>query len=137
LLEIFRRGQTRIIGMQVRLQSQSALIVNFAPLNSSQGFTLIESERQGAIPLASSLSLLNLRVVTNTLDGVTTFRTRINGADGNLLITVPALTVGIFQDPVNLDVLALNDLVNFEIDTNAAAVGSITLNSYGWILIPR
>ncbi|MHA2065560.1 MAG: hypothetical protein ACXABY_14390 [Candidatus Thorarchaeota archaeon] len=48
---------------------------------------------------------LQLRVESNTINGDTVFRSRKNGDNGNLLITVPAGQTGVFQDLINSDLV--------------------------------
>ncbi len=78
-------------------------------------FTQDAVEHLARVPWATAgvWSGLWIRVVTNTRDGSSTTVTRINGADGNQTVTVPALTTGFFQDAVNTDVLSPGDLISY------------------------
>lgn len=69
---------------------------------------------------------LFVRVNANSLDASATIRTRIDGADGNLVVTFTTTLTGIQEDQVNLDLLDPAAEVNYEIDTSAAGAGSIT-----------
>lgn len=60
------------------------------------------------------LTNLFVRSVTNTASGASTVKTRINGADGNLTVSIPATTTGKFEDTSNSDTIALNDLVCYQ-----------------------
>lgn len=61
---------------------------------------------------AYTWSDLNLQVRINGADAETTVRSRINGANGNQSVSVPAFTTGNFQDKVNSDSIASGDLFN-------------------------
>lgn len=56
---------------------------------------------------------LRVSIISNAADAASTARTIVNGSSGNLLVTVPAFTTGIFEDSVNSDVLASGDTANF------------------------
>lgn len=75
---------------------------------------------QGAISAVNLM--INVRVNQNTL--ATTIVDRVNGADGNLAISVPALTAGIFEDISNVTVLNDGDEYCFE----------VTVPEFGWTI---
>lgn len=82
-------------------------------------------EHLARVPWATAgvWSDLWIRVVTNTRDGSSVTVTRINGADGNQSVTVPALTTGFFHDAVNTDVLSPGDLIDYQtFSTNSVGV---------------
>jgi hypothetical protein len=56
---------------------------------------------------------VNVSANTHSTSTVITFR--INGANGNQTITIPASTTGYFEDAVNTDAVVVNDDVNFQI----------------------
>lgn len=66
-----------------------------------------------------------LNVVANTRDGDSTFRTRKNGANGNIVVTVPASTTGIFEDIVNTDAVVNGDLYCWTVSI-AGALGTMS-----------
>jgi len=71
-----------------------------------------------------------VRVETNTLDGVATIRTRKNGANGNLSVSVPAGNSGEFEDLENSDSYVATDEINWQTVTGGGS-GSIGLNIIG------
>lgn len=62
---------------------------------------------------AGTFSNLYYRVVSNNR-GASTFRVRVNGANGNLLISVGASTTGEFEDNTNTDTVSVGDEVNLQ-----------------------
>jgi len=68
---------------------------------------------------------LYVRIITNTVDENTTYRSRINQGDGNQLVTVGAAATGAFEDNVNTDSLTAGDDYCWETDTQASTVGLI------------
>lgn len=86
--------------------------------------TAIEADAQTAFSNACTLSRQTIHISTNTTDEATTVRTRVNGVDGNQVITIAASITGVFQDLVNTDAILSADLSNFEIDTTASTVGN-------------
>lgn len=78
-------------------------------------FTPEAVEHLARVPWATpgTWSDLWVRVVTNTRSGSATIVSRINGADGNQTLTVPATTTGAFHDSINSDALSAGDLINY------------------------
>jgi hypothetical protein len=72
---------------------------------------------------AGTLKRLTARVYVNSCTADITVKSRINGADGNLTLTIPAATTGFFEDTTNSDTIAANDLVNL-VGTAGASTGS-------------
>lgn len=70
-----------------------------------------------------------LNVSANTWTGSTTLKSRKNGSDGNLSITVPASTTGVFEDTSNTDDYKDGDWLSFSL-TTAAGSGSQTNQSF-------
>ena len=85
-----------------------------------------EANRQTEINTAGTLKNLFLYISANTRTTATTFRARINGANGNQSISVAGSSSGIFEDTVNTDTIAANDLVN-SLWTTGTGIGTLTL----------
>jgi hypothetical protein len=64
---------------------------------------------------AGMLSNFLLRVASNTCNATRTWRVKKNGSNGNLAVTVPALTSGKFEDNSNSDSIAVDDDVYINI----------------------
>jgi hypothetical protein len=62
----------------------------------------------------------------NDRDSTTTFRTRINGSNGNQVVSIAAFGTGITEDTTNSDSIADEDLVNYSIVTGTGAGELIT-----------
>ena len=71
---------------------------------------------------------LYVRVPTNSVNAATTIRTRVNGVDGNLSVSVPASTTGTFEDTTNTDSLVSGNNYNYQIVTGGGA-GTIFPNT--------
>jgi hypothetical protein len=74
---------------------------------------------------AVTATRLFVKVFSNGLDAPTTIAIRINGANGNLQVSIPAGTHGIFEDATHSDALASGDLVDFLIDSSASTTGDL------------
>lgn len=72
--------------------------------------------------LKNSLVVVN----SNSRSDATDFRSGINGADGNLLASIPAATTGAFEDLTNSDVLTDGDRWNPRV-TTGPGTGSISI----------
>ncbi|GAI53487.1 unnamed protein product, partial [marine sediment metagenome] len=81
----------------------------------------IEVKKQARIRDSYTWASLYVRVTTNTYDAAGTMRSRINGANGNQTITIPAATAGVFEDNVNSDNIVNNDLVNWLLNVPAGS----------------
>lgn len=117
-----------------RLQGYAIITVDAAttgylPIPSSADFTATATEAltQNRAARAMTLQHLCVRLIVG-LVGTNTWRTRINGSDGNGLITVPASATGVFEDTSNTDALAVGDLYNVSF-TNSGGVGQ----DLGWL----
>jgi len=78
-------------------------------------------EAQCVIPFACTLANLNVHDITNSTNGTVIIRSNIEGAGGNLLITIPAATTGWFSDAVNEDTITADDLFCWYNDTAGTA----------------
>lgn len=67
-------------------------------------------------PLASAgiLERMAVQINANGQAGITIWKIRINGVDGNQTISIPASTTGFFQDVTNTDTIAVGDLVCYQ-----------------------
>lgn len=89
-----------------------------------------EAETQIKIRSAISTTNLYVNVQSNTINGATIARSRINGGDGNLTVSIPSATSGTFEDIVNSDDLIADDLYNFQ-TVAAGSSGSLVLSPMG------
>ena len=69
---------------------------------------------------AGTLSKLWLFVDSNSITASSTFRTRKNGANGNISVSIPASTSGEFEDTTNTDSVAVGDEINFQSVTGSS-----------------
>jgi len=95
-----------------------------ALINESQEFP-VEALSPITFNFAGTMDRFRLFVISNGLDTALTCRSRVNTANGNLLITVAAGLTGEFEDVVNSDAIVSGDDVNLTwIET--ASVGAAT-----------
>ena len=90
-----------------------------------------EAEASHRLQLSAVLSQYVVRVSTNTLNAATSWRLRVNGADGNGSISIPSSTTGWFEDASNNDTVAATDLLCYQLDTTASGSGALTLETWG------
>lgn len=92
-------------------------------------FIAASAEADAKTPLRTqgTLSQLRVRVVTNGITASTTFRTRINGANGAQSVSIGSGLTGAFEDTSNSDTVAIGDDFNYQI----VAGGSGTNMSIG------
>lgn len=57
-----------------------------------------------------------LRIGANTHTTTSTYRNRINGANGTMVISVGSAATGDFEDTTHSDAVAVTDLINFNMD---------------------
>jgi len=71
-----------------------------------------EADQQWPVPIDLDFQNLNVYVRNRSAGGTATLAFRINGADGNQSLTLPASTTGAFQDTTNTDSVLAGDLIN-------------------------
>ncbi len=95
------------------------------PIHGAPQTAATESDLQLRFWKGGTLDRLYTNIRANTRSDATTLKTRINGADGNISVSIPASTTGVFSDTSNSDTIADDDLVNLALVTGAGT-GSIT-----------
>lgn len=92
------------------------------------GLAVNATEADVAIMHKTPGSIANLAArVSFAFRSSATITTRINGADGTLTLSIPVGTSGYYEDNLNGDSIAEDDLMNYEIVTSASVGGSIRL----------
>lgn len=71
----------------------------------------IEANAQNLIHTSYQLTLLTVKITQNTLNGTSTIKSRVNGADGTLAVSIPAGATGEAVDTGPGDALVNGDLV--------------------------
>jgi len=92
-------------------------------------FSATEPAVESLIRSAGTISKLEACSRLNAANGITTFRTRKNTANGNQVISIGAATTGRFQDTTNSDTVAAGDKVALQV-VNAGATGNCTIHNY-------
>lgn len=100
---------------------------------SSLGGSLPNSNNEGAMQQSakvdSTFSKLELNVTENTVSSNSTFKFRVNAANGNQSITIPSATTGTFEDSSNTDAVLADDLLTFQLVAGAGGT-SIKVSNY-------
>lgn len=85
-----------------------------------------ENFHQNEARIAGTLHSMCLYMTNNARSTATVMRSRINGADGNLAVSVPGGSTGIFEDLSNSDSIAVDDKFNYSI-TTGLGTGAVQL----------
>jgi len=129
-----------VILIQLRLQNTFFVLMHHATTSVTFGLTRYTPCSGGASPQTTetpaqvtarfSFRITNLfvSVQTSNLNGVTTVRTRVNGSNGSLSLSVPASTTGFFENTSNIDSVVGGDNINYQIVAGGSS-GTITLRS--------
>ncbi len=112
----------------VNFSTASATV--FAPLGGSLIWGTVEADTQARVRAAGTLKNLAIHIRTNGRSTSSTLVSRLNGANGNLSITIASLTTGILEDTTNSDTLASADLSNFQL-TTGTGTGNLNINTCG------
>lgn len=105
--------------------SQAANTVGFLPIAGMVVGNGTENNVSITSGLAFTAANLSLYVSGNGVTADSQFRLRKNGADGNLLLTIPASTTGFFQDTVNTDSIIPTDVINYSLTTGATGTNLV------------
>jgi hypothetical protein len=95
-------------------------------LNDQASGTVAEAALQQKIRGACTVSRLGIFVTANARTSDTIIKSRKNGSDGNLTITIPAGGTGWFEDTTHTDSLADGDLYCFSINTGSGNFDAFT-----------
>lgn len=126
-------GQKQIIGMGGPGQFNQTATTNYGSLSGSIGDTT-ESRTVTKVPGPGTFSNFQLYVSGNTLTlSTTTVRWRVNGANGNQVLSIPAGGTGWFEDTVNSDTVVAGDTVNWSRQGTGTGSGICTID-HGQVL---
>ena len=109
-------------------QVVNAGVTTYAHLSGSLRFNTTESNMILETNLAFTASLLQCNISANTIVLDSTLTLRKNSGPGNQVVTITALTTGIFQDIVNTDSIVATDTLDYEVVT-PSTLTSITIRS--------
>jgi len=104
--------------------------VNYIGLGCELDFGTTEINVQQKFYTAGTLQKGFVNLSANTYNATITIKSRINGADGTIAISVTASTSGNFEDTTNTDAVASGNLINMSIQ-GAAGTGSGTFTIVG------
>jgi len=102
----------------------------FMPVAGDDLFNLggtTEGPNKMNCPIAGTLQKMYMKVPGNTHVGNTTVRSRVNGANGGISVSITALTTGVFTDYSGTDALVAGDDINYSITVAAGESGSLSI----------
>lgn len=99
-----------------------------------RGESTTESEQQFEMVNSCTAKRMIAMTGVNSWDADVTLVSRVNGADGNMTVTVGASQTGAFEDSSNSDSLSDGDLFNWKI-TVASGSGTFNLEKLGCNLV--
>jgi hypothetical protein len=116
--------------------AQSPAETSFSSINMNYGddgfASTEENQTDVTAKVAGIFSAMTCHIAANTLSTASTvFSFRKNGANGNLSITVPAATTGVFSDLTNSDTIADGDKYNVQIATASGGTGTLIMGGVG------
>lgn len=117
-------GDVTLLAASESATFSTASSTNPMPLSGTFGAGQTEAHVELKFWKGGTLNKLTVNIATNTRSDTTTLKSRKNGADGNLVISIGANQTGIFTDTTNSDTLADGDLANLTL-VLGAGTGSI------------
>lgn len=105
--------------------SLSATQTTYCPILGHLDDNTTESRSQYIFRVAATLSNMRVYVNSNTLDGATTIRTRVNGVNGNQSVSIGAGASGSFEDAANTDAIAVGNSANYQADMTLSTAGLV------------
>ena len=106
---------------------QAANLTRYCAIGGSLTVQATEADTKQKLRFKAKLHNMTIRVEPNTVTADTTLRLRINGNNGNQLITIPSGATGFFSDTSNSDDIQATDEINYQIITGATGT-SLSLN---------
>lgn len=95
------------------------------------------TEVQVQIPFREAGVISNLALInnSNTINAISNFRLRKNGANGNQIVPMAALTEGYFEDTTHTDTIAAGDTICISF-TPGASTGTISIIQISFVFNP-
>lgn len=91
--------------------------------------TATETDVQLTVRSAITMAFLRIYLPSNSINtGTSTFRTRINTANGSVIVSVGFGATGSFEDTTNSDSIAAGDVIDYQLITSGSS-GSITISA--------
>lgn len=110
---LFAASSNSFIKIMSRNGSQaSSSLTSYANISGGAFWLATEASTQTKFKTAGTLQNMFSNVTTNSKAEATTLRVRKNGANGNQVLSITALTTGQFEDTSNTDTVAVDDLIN-------------------------
>jgi len=103
-------------------------VTRYTP-TAGNAYTLAETAVQFKVEAPLVWQNLQVNVSANTRIDINTLKSRVNTANGNQAVSVPATTTGIFEDLSDTDILAAGALIDYQLATGTDNAHSITWQS--------
>jgi len=100
-------------GQTVALNGVTRFYAFTGPTGTDNPSQQTESESQYSARVAGTWSGLFINVSLNAKGGNSVFRSRVNGANGNQIITIGSGVTGLLQDTTNSDSIVSGDEINY------------------------
>ena len=111
-----------------------ASVTTHFPAQGNRAPQATESRPQVEVPTAATAKSLTMNTGTNTRSDATTIRSRVDGANGGLSISVGASQTGQFEDTSGSDSLSGGELFNYQVVTGAGT-GNFTVEKIGCSIV--
>ena len=102
----------------------------FCVVYGGQNETLgIEDDVKYQVPRGGTFVNLAVYVLGNTRTADSNVKSRVDGANGKLVVTIPTTTSGLFEDTTNRDLIPKGGVTDYDYVINAGGTGTITVQS--------
>lgn len=100
-------------------------VTTYYPFAGALRTSTTEADMQAEPNLIFTGSLAQANITANTVVESSTVRLRINGGNGNQVVSLTGLTTGVFQDTSNVDSIVADDLINYSLVTGATGTSLV------------
>lgn len=101
------------------LSNPTSSATTYFPLGFSVSTTATEANVQTKMNTAGTFKKMYAYIQTNSRSSTTTIGTRVAGASGSIVVSIPTVTTGAFEDTTNTDSLSSGNLCNYYITAGA------------------
>lgn len=117
-------------------QTMNANLTRYLNLGGTTEFRTTESNVQITATIPYTLSMMEVNMIANLVTGDTIFRSRINSANGNQILTFGTAATGIQIDTTNTDAVIEGTIANISAVTPAVGT-SVTVGILGMLFTRR
>lgn len=121
-------GQQMYVNADGGGDAQAAGVTTYYAFMGAPSADTTEANVLAQISLPLVLSLLQINISANTIALDSTLRLRKNSGNANQVVTITALTTGLFRDTTNKDTILASDTLDYQLVTPSTAT-SLTIRS--------